>query len=109
MVSINVALVRLLQFVVFVMFTLMTLVYFGVLLLMPLDAVMLSVKLMSVIGLNDLIAALIAVPVIGFLVKMVYQTPGLCQMLMDIGLDIVNSGKLRVEGFNKIAESVKGA
>ena len=108
MVNVNVALVRLLQFVIFVVFTFMVLVYFGTLLLLPLDAVILAVKLLTVIGFNDLIATIIIVPVIGYLGLIVYKTPDLFQMLLDIGLDMVNTGRARVESFNKIAESVKG-
>ena len=106
--NVNVALVRLLQFVVFVVFTFVVLVYFGALLLLPLDALALLIKLMTAFGLNGLIATLIGVPVIGYLGLVVYKTPGLVKMLIDIGLDLVNAGKSRVEEFNKIVDAVKG-
>jgi uncharacterized membrane protein YhaH (DUF805 family) len=106
--NVNVALVRLLQFVVFAVFTFMVLVYYGVLLLVPLDALALFIKLMTAFGLNGFIAALIGVPVIGYLGLIVYRTPGLVKMLIDIGLDLVNAGKNRIEEFNKIVEAVKG-
>jgi uncharacterized membrane protein YhaH (DUF805 family) len=106
--NVNVALVRLLQFVVFAVFTFMVLVYFGALLLVPLDALALFIKLMTAFGLNGFIAALIGVPVIGYLGLIVYRTPGLVKMLIDIGLDLVNAGKNRIEEFNKIVEAVKG-
>jgi uncharacterized membrane protein YhaH (DUF805 family) len=106
--NVNVALVRLLQFVVFAVFTFMVLVYYGALLLVPLDALALFIKLMTAFGLNGFIAALIGVPVIGYLGLIVYRTPGLVKMLIDIGLDLVNTGKNRIEEFNKIVEAVKG-
>jgi uncharacterized membrane protein YhaH (DUF805 family) len=106
--KVNVALVRLLQFIVFVVFTFMVIVYFGALVLVPLDALVMITKLMTAIGFNGFIAALIGVPIVGYLVLMVYRTPGLCTMLIDIGIDLVSTGKSRVEAFNKIAEEAKG-
>jgi hypothetical protein len=106
--NVNVALVRLLQFLIFAVFTFMVLIYFGALILLPLDMVALLIKLLGVFGLNGFIAAFIAVPLIGYLCLTVYKTPELVKMLIDIGLDLVNTAKQRVEGFNKIAETVKG-
>ena len=105
--KINVALVRLLQFVVFVAFTFMVLAYFGALVLMPLDAIVLVVKLLSLVGFSTLIATVIALPIVGYLGMMVYKTPDLAKLLVDIGMDLVNTAKTRVEAFNPIAESMK--
>jgi hypothetical protein len=105
--KINVALVRLLQFVVFVVSVFMVIVYFGAMVLLPLDAVVLLIKLMGVIGLNGFIAALIAIPAVAYLGLMVYKTPGLCKMIVDAGVDIVKTSKARIEAFNEIAEAVK--
>ncbi|MEQ1638451.1 MAG: hypothetical protein ABL903_17400 [Methylococcales bacterium] len=106
--NINVALVRLLQFLVFALFTFMVLAYFGAIVLLPLDMVALLIKLLGVFGLNNFIGALIAVPAIGYLGLMAYKTPELVKMLIDTGIDLVTTGKQRVEAFNKIAETVKG-
>ncbi len=105
--KINVALVRLLQFVVFVLFTFMVLAYFGAMILVPLDAVVLITKLLGVIGLSSLFGAIVAIPVVGYLGMMVYKTPGLVSMIIETGLDLVNTGKDRIEAFNKIAEDIK--
>lgn len=105
--KVNVALVRLLQFVVFVVSISMVMIYFGAMVLLPLDAVVLLIKLMGVIGFNGFIAAFIAVPVVGYLCLTVYKTPGLCKTVVDAGVDLMKSGKARVEAFNEIAESVK--
>jgi len=104
--KVNVALVRLLQFVVFVVSISMVIIYFGAMVLLPLDAVVLLIKLMGVIGLNGFIAAFIAIPVVGYLALVVYKTPGLCKMVVDAGVDLVKSGKTRVEAFNEIAEAI---
>jgi len=105
--KINVALVRLLQFVVFVLFTFMVLAYFGAMILVPLDAVVLITKLLGVIGLGSLFGAIVAIPVVGYLGMIVYKTPGLVAMIIETGLDLVNTGKDRIEAFNKIAEDIK--
>ncbi|MEI7994442.1 MAG: hypothetical protein WCH01_06015 [Methylococcaceae bacterium] len=105
--KVNVALVRLLQFMVFVLFTFMVLAYFGAMVLLPLDAIALLIKLMGVIGLHGFIGALIAIPAVGYLCLMVYKTPGLCKMVVDTGIDLVKTGKLKVEAFNEIVDAVK--
>ncbi|MGZ4977687.1 MAG: hypothetical protein ACXV8O_11065 [Methylobacter sp.] len=105
--KVNVALVRLLQFVVFVVSVFMVIVYFGAMVLLPLDAVVLLIKLMGVIGLNGFIAAFIAIPAVGYLGLMVYKTPGLCKMIVDAGVDMIKTSKTRIEAFNGIADAVK--
>ncbi|MGR9086855.1 MAG: hypothetical protein ACU841_07255 [Gammaproteobacteria bacterium] len=105
--KINVALVRLLQFVVFVVFTFVVITYFGAFVLLPLDAVALLIKLMGFAGLHGFIGALIAVPVTGYLVMIVYKTPGLCKMIIDTGIELAKIGKARVEAFNDIVNAVK--
>jgi hypothetical protein len=105
--KVNIALVRLLQFVVFVVFTFMVITYFGAMVLLPLDAIALLIKLMGVVGLHGFIGALIAIPGVGYLCLIVYRTPGLCKMLVDAGVDLVKTGKTRVEAFNEIVDAVK--
>ena len=105
--KVNVALVRLLQFVVFVLFTFMVLTYFGALVLVPLEILTLLIKLMGIVGINAMIATLIALPIVGYLGLVVYKTPGLCKMLLDTGLDLVNTGKAKIDAFNDIADAVK--
>ena len=105
--KVNVALIRLLQFVVFVVFIFTVIVYFGALVLLPLDAIALLIKLMGVFGIHGFIGALIAVPVVGYLCFIIYKTPGLCKMMVDTGIDLVKVGKLRVEAFNEVADAIK--
>jgi len=105
--KLNVVLIRLLQFVVFMLFTFFVLVYFGAMILLPLDMVVLISKLLGVLGIGTLFGAIMALPLVAYLGKMVYNTPGLIQMIIDNGIDLVNVGKQRVEAFNKFAESAK--
>ena len=85
----------------------MVLTYFGAMVLVPLDLVVLIIKLLGVVGVSSLFAAVVAVPVVAYLGMVVYKTPGLIQIIIDTGLDLVKTGKERVEAFNKIAEDVK--
>jgi uncharacterized membrane protein len=105
--KVNVALVRLLQFIVFVVFTFTVLVYFSAIVLLPLDAVAIMIKFFSLFGLNTLIGAVIAIAVVSYLAMSAYKIPGLGKMVIDTGLDLVSTGKVRVEAFNAVAESVK--
>jgi len=84
----------------------MVIVYFGAMILLPLDAVVLLIKLMGVVGLNGFIAAFIAIPAVGYLGLIVYRTPGLCKMVVDMGVDLIKTGKTRVEAFNEIADAI---
>lgn len=105
--KVNVALVRLLQFVVFVIFTFMVLAYFGAMILVPLDLIVLFLKIFGLVGLDGMIGAGISVVIVAFLGKMIVTTPGLIKIIVDTGVDLVNTGKSRVEAFNKIAEDIK--
>lgn len=106
--KVNVVLVRLLQFVVFTLFTFMVITYFGAMVLLPLDAIALLIKLMGVFGLNGFIAALFAIPAVGYLCLVVYKTPGLCKMIVDTGIELVKTGKAKVDAFNEMATAVQG-
>ena len=106
--KLNFALVRLIQFVVFAVFTFVVLTYFGAMVLLPLDAVAILVKLMGMVGIHGFIGALIAIPAVGYLCLIVYKTPGLCQMIIDTGVELIKTGKAKVDAFNPIADAVKG-
>ena len=106
--KLNFYLVKLLQFVVFAVFTFVVLTYFGAMVLLPLDAVAVLVKLMGVVGIHGFIGALIAIPVVGYLCMMIYKTPGLCEMVLEVGVDLIKTGKAKVDAFNPIADAVKG-
>ncbi len=90
--KVNVAVVRLVQFVVFVVFTFIVMAYFGAIILLPLDAVALLIKLMGFVGLHGFIGALLAIPAVGYLVLMAYKTPGLSKIIVETGLDLVTTG-----------------
>lgn len=104
--KVNIGLVRLLQFVVFVLFTFMVVAYFGAMVLLPLDAIVLLIKLLGVFGLHGFVSALVAIPVVGYLCLTVYKMPELCKLVMDTGFELVKTGKSKVEAFNDIANAL---
>ena len=103
----NLVLVRLLQFVVFVIFTSTVLIYISVMVLLPLEFVALLIKFLGLLGLGSLIAALIAIPLVGYFAFTAYKIPNLGKMVIDTGLDLVTMGKAKVDAFNELADEMK--
>ena len=106
-VNINVALVRLFQFIVFVLFTFIVIAYFSAMVILPLDAIVMITKLLSLFGIGDIFGTLIAIPVVGYLVMVVYKMPELHGLVIEIGVDLITTGKNRIDAFNKIIDSLK--
>ncbi|MCK4493501.1 MAG: hypothetical protein KAU26_05565 [Methylococcales bacterium] len=103
----NVALVKLLQFIIFVIFTFTVLIYFSAIVLLPLEIVSLLIKLLGLLGVGSLIAALLAIPAVGYLCFIAYKIPNLGKMVIDTGIDLVNTGKARIEAFNELADEMR--
>jgi hypothetical protein len=106
-VKLNVALIRLFQFAVFVLFTFMVLAYTFAMILLPLDAIVMLIKFLSLFGLGGLIGAVVAVPAVGYLGMQVYKNSALCQLLVEIGMNLVQTGKAHIDSFNKIIDAEK--
>lgn len=104
--KLNVALVRVFQFVVFLLFTFMVLVYFGTLILIPLDAVVQLVGLLTLVGLPGVVSTMIAIPVVGYLGYLIFKIPGLLAVLIEIGFELAIIGNSRVQDFNEIVASL---
>ena len=105
--KVNVALVRLFQFVIFVLFTFMVLTYFGAMVLVPLELVVLLLKLFGLFGLDNIIGAVISVVIVSYLGLIVYRTPDLIKTIVDTGVDLVSTGRAKVEAFGQIADNIK--
>lgn len=105
--NIDFAVVKLLQFIVFVLFTFIVLTYFGVLVLVPLDILALFVKMATALGINGFVAALAGAVGVGYLALSAYKIPGLVKILIDTGMELVQTGKAKVEAFNVLAEAAR--
>ena len=100
-------LIKLVQFVVFAAFTFAILVYGSALLLLPLGAVDMLIDIMGMAGLkNHLIGAGIAIPVVAYVVREAFNTPGLVKLMVEGGIDLLCTAKTRVEAFNELVEEV---
>ena len=106
-VNINVALVRLFQFIVFVLFTFMVIAYFSAMVILPLDAIVMIIKLLSLFGIGGLFGALIAIPAVGYLAMQVYKMPELYGLVIEIGVDLITTGKNRIDAFNRLLDNLK--
>ncbi len=103
--KLNLILAKVFKFVTFVLFTFMTLVYFGVLLILPLDVMAQLIRLLVGIGLPTVISALAGIGVLGYLGLMVYRMPELYQLVLNIGIELVNFGHAQVKRFDAIIET----
>jgi hypothetical protein len=92
------------KFVTFVLFTFMVLVYFGLLLLLPLDILAQLIKILSAIGLPTLIAAALSVGAVGYLGYTVYRMPELYRLVLDIGMELVSFGRAQLKRFDPLIE-----
>jgi hypothetical protein len=90
--------------VTFVLFTFMVLVYFGFLLLLPLDILAQLIRILSAIGLPTAIAAVLSVGAVGYLGYVVYRMPDLHKLVIDIGMELVNFGRAQLKRFDPLIE-----
>lgn len=103
--KLNLILAKVFKFVTFVLFTFMTLVYFGVLLILPLDIMAQVIRLLVLIGLPAVISAVAGIGVLAYVGLMVYRMPELYQLVLNIGLDLVNFGHAQIKRFDTIIET----
>jgi hypothetical protein len=102
--NLNVALAKTFKFVTFVIFTFMTLVYFGVLLLLPLDILFQIIRLVHGIGLPTVIAVVVGVGALFYVGKAVAAMPALYELLLDIGKEIVTFGHAQIQRFDALIQ-----
>lgn len=93
------------KFIIFVLFMFMTLVYFGVLLVIPLDLMAQIIKLFHAIGLPTVLAAAIGIGALGYFGLLVSKMPQLYQLLLDIGLQLYAFGNDQIKRFDPLVET----
>lgn len=85
----------------------MVISYFAIMVMIPLDALVMISDLLGLVGINTFVGALLGLPVVGYLCKVGYEIPALRAVIVDTGLELVKTGKTKIDSFNAIAESVK--
>jgi TctA family transporter len=107
--KLDLILAKVFKFVVFVIFTFMTLVYFGVLLVLPLDVLFQIVRIFSAIGLPTALAAVAGIAAFGYLGYALSKMPAVWELVLDIGKQLVAFGQAQLQRFDAVIEEAAGA
>lgn len=102
-------LTKVFKFVTFVLFTFMTLVYFGVLLVLPLDVLFQIVRIFHAIGLPTALAAAAGIAAFGYLGFVVSKMPALYGLILDIGKQLVVFGQNQLVRFDELTGETGGS
>jgi hypothetical protein len=97
-------LAKVFKFITFAMFTFMMLVYFGVLLLLPLDVMFQIIRLFEGLGLPTVAAGAVGIGALAYLAYTVYKLPRLHQTLLDIGLQLIYFGQDQIKRFDDLSQ-----
>lgn len=97
-------LVKVFKFVTFVFFTLTALLYVGIILLLPLDVLFQLVRIFHAIGLPTVIAAALGIGAVGYLGLTIAKMPALCELIVDIGRQIVDFGHSQIKRCDTVIE-----
>jgi len=105
--KIDLILAKTFKFVVFVLFTFMTLVYFGVMLLLPLDILTQIIRIFHGIGLPTILAAGLGISALGYIGYIVSRMPELYKLVVDIGIQLISFGYSQIQRFDPLIDSAK--
>lgn len=102
--KLNVVLAKVFKFITFVLFTFMTLVYFGLLLVLPLDIMFQIIRIFHGIGLPTVIAAGLGIGALGYIGYAISRMPELYKLVLDVGMQLVTFGHGQIKRFDTIIE-----
>jgi hypothetical protein len=85
----------------------MTLVYFGVMLLLPLDILTQIIRIFHGIGLPTVLAAGLGIGALGYLGYLVSRRPELYKLVVDIGVQLISFGYSQIQRFDPLIDSGK--
>lgn len=100
-------LVKVFKFVTFVFFTLTALIYVGIILLLPLDILFQVVRIFHAVGLPAVIAWLLGLGALGYIGMTVAKMPAFCELVVDIGRQLVDFAHSQIKRFDALIESGK--
>ncbi len=107
--KVNFGLAKFLQFIIIVFFAFALAFYFGSLLLIPLAILIGVVDILTAIGINGILATILALPVVGWVCYVVYKIPNLFQALLDTGIKLYEVGTAQNKVFENISTTLKPA
>lgn len=105
--KINLILAKFFKFVTYVLFMFMTLVYFGMLVVLPLDLMTQVIRIFAGLGFPTALAAMIGIAALGYIGLQVYRMPQLYQLVLEIGLQLMAFGREQVKRFEPLIEEVQ--
>lgn len=94
------------QFIIFVLFIFMVLVYFGFILMVALSVLFYAIRLVSLV-LPTVLAVVVGIAVLGYLGMAVYRLPKLYNLVLEIGLDLINFGRTQIKRFDPLIADAK--
>ncbi len=102
--KLNLILAKVFKFITFVFFTFVTLVYFGVLLILPLDILFHIIRIIHGIGLPTVLATGAGIAALGYLGYTLSKTPALYRLILDIGKEIISFGHGQIQRFDTLIQ-----
>jgi hypothetical protein len=106
--KLNLILAKVFQFVTFVLFTFMVLVYFGLMLVLPLDILAQLIRILMGVGFPAIIAAGVGIGAVGYLGYAVSRMPELYKLVFEIGRDLINFSHTQIKRFDPLITDAKG-
>jgi hypothetical protein len=97
-------LVKAFKFITFVFFTFTVLLYFGVLLLLPLDVLFQVTRIFHAIGLPTIIAAGLGIGAVGYLGLTLSKMTELCALIVDVGKQMIEFGHTQIKRCDALIE-----
>ncbi|CAL1241407.1 hypothetical protein [Candidatus Methylocalor cossyra] len=102
--KLDVVLAKVFKFITFLLFTFMALVYFGVLLVLPLDVLFQVTRIFHGIGLPTVLSAGLGIAVLAYLGYRVSQLPRLYMTVLDIGVQLISFSQGQIKRFDALTE-----
>jgi hypothetical protein len=101
--KIDLILTKAFKFITFVFFSFAMLVYFGVLIIIPLDIMFHIARLLFSIGLPTPVAVAVGLGALAYLGFAIWRMPALSGLVLDIGKELIAFGHKQIERFDAIA------
>lgn len=107
--KIELALTTVFKFLTFVLFTFMVLVYFGLLVLLPLDVLTQLIRVFSAVGFPTIVAGALSIGAVGYLGYTISRMPKLYHLVLDIGVELIAFGHTQLKRFDPLIEATRPA
>ena len=106
-VTIDLMLIRFFQFILFAVFVFIILVYFGTLLLIPLDLLFQLQRVLVFVGIPAVISVLVTGGFVAYVGLTLWKKPEIWRYLLDTGMTLFNFAVGQVKGMEQMALAAK--